>query len=76
MQIQELCLKKKIDIPKFDEKTQPSQFFLQLEKGFLANEEPRERWAVLLPVYLTGTALEIYNAEIAPDMMDFLFISR
>ena len=48
--------------------TQPSSFFSQFEKAMFANEEPKARWAVLLPAYLAGKAQEAYQNEVSPDI--------
>ena len=36
----------------------------------MENKEPKSRWARLLRLYISGSLLVVYNADLTPDILD------
>ena len=59
----------KIEVPKWKDGEAPHDYFLKYEKAQSHNEIPREKWGVLLHVFLSGTAQAAYG-QVNPEHLD------
>ena len=59
----------KIEVPKWKDGEAPHDYFLKYEKAQSHNEVPKEKWGVLLHVFLSGTAQAAYG-QVNPDHLD------
>ena len=59
----------KIEVPKWKDGEDPHDYFLKYEKAQSHNEIPREKWGVLLHVFLSGTAQAAYG-QVNPEHLD------
>ena len=56
----------KVEVPKLRDEESPSEFFVKWEQAQGHNGMPRDSWAGVLPVYLSGRAQSAYT-QIHPD---------
>ena len=59
----------KIEVPKWKDGEAPHDYFLKYEKAQKHNEIPKEKWGVLLHVFLSGTAQAAYG-QVNPEHLD------
>ena len=55
---------------KMQENDNLTSFFTLFEQALSINEEPRNRWAKILPAQLTGTARHAFEADVPPEHLD------
>ena len=59
----------RLEVPKWKEGEAPMDYFLKYEKAQAHNEVPKEKWGVLLQVFLSGSAQAAYT-QIDPVLVD------
>ena len=59
----------RIEVPKWKDGEAPTEYFLKYEKAQSHNEVPRDKWGVLLHVFLSGTAQAAYG-QVNPDQLE------
>ena len=48
---------------------QPSSYLESFDQVMMENKEPKSRWTPLLRLYISGSLLAAYNADVTPDII-------
>ena len=61
---------KKLKVQSWSDNQQPSAYLAKYEQVLTANDEPKAKWAHLLPIYISGSLQAAFQADITPDLLD------